>query len=78
MVTVPLKVKGRAIGVLRVYTSTAREFRDPEIEFLTALASFGAIAIENARLFQHVKSEYEELTKDVWKWYDWGSRFPNI
>ena len=50
----------------------------PEIEFLTALASFGAIAIENARLFQHVKTEYEELTKDVWKWYDWGSRFPNI
>ncbi len=78
MVTVPLKVKGRAIGVLRVYSSTAREFPEPEVEFLTALASFGAIAIENARLFQHVKSEYEELTKDVWKWYDWGSRFPNL
>ncbi len=78
MVTVPLKVKGRAIGVLRVYSSTTYEFHTSEIEFLTVLASYGAVAIENARLFQHVKTEYEELTKDVWKWYDWGSRFPNI
>ncbi len=78
MLTVPLKVKGRSIGVLRVYSSTPYEFNSSEIEFITALASFGAIAIENARLFEHVKSEYEELTKDVWKWYDWGSRFPNI
>ncbi|OGW40481.1 MAG: hypothetical protein A2010_05950 [Nitrospirae bacterium GWD2_57_9] len=78
MLSVPLRVKGKAIGVLRVYTSTPYEFSNAEIEFLTALASFGAIAIENARLFEHVKTEYEELTKDVWKWYDWGSRFPNI
>ncbi len=78
MLSVPLKVKGRAIGVLRIYTSTRYEFNASEIEFLTALASYGAIAIENARLFEHVKTEYEELTKDVWKWYDWGSRFPNI
>lgn len=78
MLTVPLNVKGRAIGVLRVYTATPYEFNSSEIEFLIALASYGAVAIENARLFEHVKTEYEELTKDVWKWYDWGSRFPNI
>jgi GAF domain-containing protein len=78
MLSVPLKVKGKAIGVLRVYASIPYEFSPSEIEFLTTLASYGAIAIENARLYEHVKNEYEELTKDVWKWYDWGSRFPNI
>jgi signal transduction protein with GAF and PtsI domain len=78
MLTVPLKIRGRSIGVLRIYASKPHDFSEPEIEFLTALASFGAIAIENARLFEHVKTEYEELTRDVWKWYDWGSRFPNI
>lgn len=78
MLTVPLKVKGRSLGVLRIYTAMPYEFNASEIEFMTALASFGAIAIENARLFEHVKTEYEELTKDVWRWYDWGSRFPNI
>jgi len=47
-------------------------------KFLSALASFGAIAIENARLSEHVKKEYEELARDVWKWYDWGTRFPTV
>ncbi len=78
MLAAPLRVKGRAIGVLRVYAALPYEFSAPEMEFLTALASYGAIAIENARLYEHVKKEYEELTQDVWKWYDWGSRFPNI
>lgn len=78
MLTAPLKVKGRAIGVLRVYASIPYEFSPAEIEFLTTLASYGAIAIENARLYEHVKTEYEDLTRDVWKWYDWGSRFPAI
>ena len=78
MLSVPLLVKGKAIGVLRVYSPVRYEFSSSEEEFLSALASFGAIAIENARLFEHIKKEYEELTKDVWKWYDWGTRFPNI
>jgi signal transduction protein with GAF and PtsI domain len=78
MLTVPLTVKGRAIGVLRVYTSIPYDFTASEIDFLSALASQGAIAIENARLFEHIRDEYEELTKDVWKWYDWGRHFPKV
>jgi GAF domain-containing protein len=69
---------GTVIGVLRVYTSNPYSFTRSEIDFLSSLASSGAIAIENARLFEHVKSEYEELAKDVWKWYDWGKRFPRF
>lgn len=78
LASVPLSVRGRAIGVLRVYTSLPYAFSDFEIDFLQALASQGAIAIENARLFEHVKSEYEDLTRDVWKWYDWGRHFPKV
>lgn len=78
ILSIPLSVRGTAIGVLRVYTSTPYSFDSAEIDFLSALASSGAIAIENARLFEHIKSEYEELTRDVWKWYDWGKRFPRV
>jgi signal transduction protein with GAF and PtsI domain len=78
LLSLPLTVRGTAIGVLRVYTSKPYTFSDSEIEFLSALACQGAIAIENARLFKHIKDEYKELTKDVWKWYDWGKRFPKI
>lgn len=76
LLSVPLSVKGTAIGVLRVYTSMPHSFSKPEKEFLSALASQGAIAIENARLFEHIRRDYEDLTKDVWKWYDWGTHFP--
>jgi len=74
----PLTVREKAIGILRVYTSIPYFFYASEIDFLFALASDSAIAIENARLFEHIESEYEELARDVWKWYDWGSRFPRI
>jgi transcriptional regulator with GAF, ATPase, and Fis domain len=78
ILSVPLDIRGATIGVIRVYASYPHFFTPSEIDFLSALGSSGAIAIENARLFEHVKSEYEELTRDVWKWYDWGKRFPRF
>jgi hypothetical protein len=42
------------------------------------LADFGTVAIENARLYEHVRRDYEDLTKDVWKWYGWGEHKPQI
>lgn len=78
LISLPLTVKGAVIGILRAYLSMPYSFHEAEIEFLSALACQGAIAIENARLFEHIKSEYKELTRDVWKWYDWGKRFPKI
>lgn len=78
ILSVPLSMRGTVIGVLRVYAPNPYSFKHMEIDFLSALASSGAIAIENARLFEHIKQEYEELTKDVWKWYDWGKHFPKF
>jgi signal transduction protein with GAF and PtsI domain len=78
LLSIPLTLKSSVIGVLRVYTSIPYSFDGREVEFLTALASQGAAAIENARLFEHIKRDYEDLTRDVWKWYDWGKRFPKI
>jgi GAF domain-containing protein len=51
---VPVKVKDRLIGVLSLYTSDTRDFSEEEIEFLTALAEQGGMAIENARLFEKI------------------------
>jgi len=78
LLSVPLTVRGKAIGVLRLYTSIPYTFSESEIDFLSALACQGAIAIENARLFEHIKTEYKDLTSDVWKWYDWGTHFPKV
>ena len=75
---VPLLVKNKAIGLLRVYSSLPHRFTPDEVDFLSALANQVATAIENARLFEHIKRDYEDLTQNVWKWYDWGSRPPKL
>jgi GAF domain-containing protein len=51
---VPVMVKGKAIGALSLYTSKKRDFSKDEIEFLTALAEQGGMAVEHARLFEKV------------------------
>ncbi|GAB6906059.1 GAF domain protein [Desulfosarcina cetonica] len=50
ILTVPVRVKDRIIGVLSLYSASRREFVSDEIEFLQALAEQGGIAIENNRL----------------------------
>ncbi|MEJ2182356.1 MAG: GAF domain-containing protein [Nitrospirota bacterium] len=78
LLSVPLTSRGTVLGVLRVYTAHPYKFSRSEVDYISALASHGAAAIENARLFEHIQKEYEELTRDVWKWYDWGARFPRM
>jgi len=57
----PLMVDGKAIGVLRIYTDTERSFDDASLDFLHAVADISAMAIENARLHQALKTDYEML-----------------
>jgi GAF domain-containing protein len=76
ILVVPVRVKDRSIGTLAVMSSVARKFTRNDVEFLSSLADHGAIAIENARLYEHLKRDYEDLAKDVLNWYDWGTRPP--
>lgn len=55
ILTVPVMVKGRVIGVLSLYTAEKREFNEPEIRFLQALAEQGGMAIENSRLVERME-----------------------
>ena len=55
ILTVPVRVKDRTIGVLSLYTATRREFEPREIEFLRALADQGGIALENNRLHRRMQ-----------------------
>lgn len=67
---VPLQFKDRIIGVMRVYTERLHTFTKNEVEFLTALASSAAIAIENAMLYDLLRREYSKLYNDFMQWYD--------
>lgn len=63
---VPLEVHGKAIGVMRVYTSEQITFHEEDIQFMTVLASLAALAIENASLYDSLKRSYDDVMDVLW------------
>ncbi|MCM8771905.1 MAG: GAF and ANTAR domain-containing protein [Candidatus Omnitrophica bacterium] len=61
LLSVPLIVKNRAIGVLNVYTTKKHNFTEEEIELISSIANQAAIVIENTELLIRTKILEEEL-----------------
>jgi signal transduction protein with GAF and PtsI domain len=61
LLSVPLSVKGRVIGVINCYTSSLRHFTNTEIAVLTTVANEAAIAIEHTELMVKTRIIQEEL-----------------
>jgi GAF domain-containing protein len=55
VIVVPAMIKGKPVGGLCVFTSSPRDFSEKEIEFLTALAEQGGMAIQHARLVDQIR-----------------------
>ena len=72
ILSVPMSLKEKIIGVLRIYTSEPREFSDAEQEFISGLAEIGSIGIENASMYTILKTDHDKLIRDVHKWFDYG------
>lgn len=66
ILSLPLSIKGRMIGVLRLYTAESRTFTEGEINFIEALAEMGAIAIENAKMYESIRKDYENVMSDIY------------
>lgn len=62
---IPLMVEDRLIGVLNVSTLSERRFDSEDLEYLSAFADLGAIAIENALLYHDLQRKQEELDKEL-------------
>jgi len=54
ILVVPVIVKEKVKGVLALYTSKPKMFSEEEVQFLTALAEQGGLAIERARLIMQI------------------------
>jgi len=67
---VPLTVRDRTIGVLRLYTVRRYEFSDHETLLLRAIGSECALAIQNAQMYDAVKGRYQDLVEDFHRWFD--------
>jgi len=67
LLSVPILARsGDAIGIITVHTEAPREFTQAEVDFLVSGASLVAGAIENARLYEEMRTrvgELEQLTE---------------
>ena len=58
---VPLRVKGKIIGVLIIGDQRMRDFSDAEVALLQSFADQGAVALENSRLYKDLRAALEEV-----------------
>jgi YesN/AraC family two-component response regulator len=71
--SLPLKVGGEVIGMIRIYTADPKEFFQDEMELLSSFAQQASIALENARTYEDVREKYESLKDDLWEWCEYDS-----
>jgi HD-GYP domain-containing protein (c-di-GMP phosphodiesterase class II) len=63
VLSVPLRSRGEALGVIRVYAHSERHFDRDEIALLEAFANQAAVAIENASLYEDIRRNYYETVR---------------
>ena len=69
ILSMPMTLRDRVIGMLRVYTATPHEFSAIEEEFISGLAEIGSIAIENARMHGQLRASYDSLVVEMHEWF---------
>ncbi len=70
VLSAPLMANGAAIGLMRVYSSEERDFSAEEESFMQAVAAVSAVAIENARLHDELRNNYDLLTKHAYQVFE--------
>lgn len=64
ILAVPISAMGRVLGVLRLLTTTPREFSDEEISFVTAVAAQTGLAIRNAMRHEDMKGLFQAVQNE--------------
>lgn len=65
ILSVPVSLREEIVGVIRVYTKKPYHFTTDDIFFVRAVANLGAIALENARLYESVQKDYATFRRDI-------------
>lgn len=68
MLSVPMRLRGQVIGVLRVYTAKPFRFSRDDIRFIETVANLGAVALENLRAYDILQKDYETFRQDMLEW----------
>jgi signal transduction protein with GAF and PtsI domain len=63
----PLIAGKQTVGVIRIYSGEVRRFDEEEMRFLEAMARLSGLALENARLHQALRGDFETLVADRYR-----------
>ena len=73
---VPLMSRGKATGVLSVFTNNPYLFSGAEKRLMTAIGEQCSLAIDNAKMFAALKRRYETLVDDFHVWFEHSQAYP--
>jgi GAF domain-containing protein len=65
ILSVPVVAGTKVIGLLRLYSTVPRDYSPEDIEFVSALAEMGGLAIANARVFEEEGDKLASLFKEI-------------
>jgi len=65
VLSVPVIASDKVIGVLRLYSAEPHDYSDEDIEFVSALAEMGGMAIVNARIYQDKDEQLASLFEEI-------------
>lgn len=68
ILSVPMRLRGEVIGVVRVYTAKPHRFTKDDIHFVETIANLSAVALENIRAFDIIQKDYETLRRELLQW----------
>lgn len=68
MLSVPMRLRGEVIGVLRIYTAKPYRFTKDDIRFVETVGNLGAVALENLRAYDMLQKDYETFRQDMLQW----------
>jgi|GEM_PF-341241 len=86
----PMKVRGRVIGVLDVQSTRSAAFTDEDVAILLTMSDQVALAIENARLLANMQDRLQEISallrtqgREAWTQLteqrpNWGYRYDGV
>lgn len=83
ILSVPMMLRDEVIGVVRVYTAEPRHFTRDDMYFVSAVANLGAIALENARLYDSIYKDCQNVQRELLEWRaafgeEWIGQGPDV
>jgi len=68
ILSVPMRLRGEVIGIVRVYTGKPYRFTKDDINFVETIANLAAVALENLRAYDVIQKDYETFRRDMLQW----------